>query len=227
MGYHTAWGQRLLKLSLVGLLGFLGFIPGLEKLQVLSVFTVLMAVAGMVEWAHKRKQTRASELGPWWHRVLGKIVIALIIVMPLRTWVLQAFVINGKSLEPEMPPGSHMLVWKLSIVYAPGDIVAHRHGDQVWVSRVVRIERDELVLQRNQWPEEKVPHADIIGKVISVYWRASPAMPSVSEVPSPPALTMGPATVDLDKKPQLRFLQYYYRGDGTIHSAVRGVQGRL
>ena len=174
MGYHTVWGQRLLKLSLVGLLGFLGFVPGFEKLQVLSVFTVLLAVAGIVEWTHKRKHTQASERRPSWQRVLGKIVIALIIVIPLRTWVIQAFVINGKSLEPEIPPGSHMLVWKLSNTYVPGDIVAHHHGDQTWVSRVVKVDKDSVVVQRNHWPLETLRMADVIGKVVSVYWRPSP-----------------------------------------------------
>jgi hypothetical protein len=44
----------------------------------------------------------------------------------------------------------------------------------VWVSRVVREEKEHLVLHRNQWPEEKLPRADVIGKVVSVLWRPTP-----------------------------------------------------
>lgn len=72
--------------------------------------------------------------------------------------------------------GSYVFVWKLGNTFAPGDIIAHRHSDQIWVSRVVRIEGDTFILQRNQWPEEKLPRKDVIGKVVSVYWRASPEL---------------------------------------------------
>ena len=180
MGYHAPWGQRLLKLSLIGLLGFLGLVPGLEFMAVFSFFLVLMAFAGLVEWQHRRRQMDHS-LPPrkWWHTALGTVLFALVIVIPLRAWVLQSFVIAGKSLEPEMPVGSRVLVWKLTRQFAPGDIVAHKHGAQVWVSRLVRAEKEQLIVQRNQWPEEKLPRADVIGKVVSVYWRASPAPRSI------------------------------------------------
>jgi len=79
-----------------------------------------------------------------------------------------------KSLEPELPVGSRVLVWKLTRQFAPSDIVAHKHGNRVWVSRVVREEKEQLVVQRNQWPEEKLPRADVIGKVVSVLWRGTP-----------------------------------------------------
>ena len=87
--------------------------------------------------------------------------------------MLQSFVINGKSVEPEIPVGSYVFVWKLGNTFSPGDIIAHRHGNQIWVSRVVREEGDTFILQRNQWPEERLPNKDVIGKVVSVYWRAS------------------------------------------------------
>ena len=180
MGYHTVWGQRLLKLSLLGLLGFLGFMPGWERMQIFSVFLVFAAIGGFIERYHLTQQGRAKlPSRPWWHKALATVVLATIIVIPLRAWVLQPFKINGKSLEPEMPPGSHMLVWKLSREFAPGDIVAHRHGEQTWVSRVVRREADNLIVQRNHWPEETLPLRDVIGKVVSVYWRASPEVKTV------------------------------------------------
>ncbi|MEQ1860607.1 MAG: protein kinase [Chthoniobacteraceae bacterium] len=176
MGYHTPWGRRLLKLSFIGLLGFLGFVPGLEFMAVCSVFFVLMAVASLIEWWCRRRQLdRSLPVRKWWHKALVNVLLAIIIVIPLQAWVLQAFVIPVNSMEPELPAGSRVLVWKLTRRFTPGDIVAHKHGDRVWVSRVVREEKEQLVVQRNQWPEEKRPRADVIGKVVSVFWRASPA----------------------------------------------------
>jgi hypothetical protein len=65
-------------------------------------------------------------------------------------------------------------VWRLANHFAPGDIVVHKHGEQTWVARVVRVESDKITVQRNRWPEETLPLRDVIGKVVSVYWRASP-----------------------------------------------------
>jgi serine/threonine protein kinase len=175
MGFHTVWGQRLLKLSLLGLLGFLGFVPGWEKMQVLSVFLVLMLVASVVEKWHRYRQA-AQTLPPrsWWHKSLTSIGIALLMVIPLRAWVLESYIIPVNSMEPELPKGSRVLVWKLTRQFAPSDIIVHKHGELVWVSRVVSAGDDHLITQRNQWPEETLPNKDVIGKVISVYWRATP-----------------------------------------------------
>ena len=174
MGFHTVWGQRLMKLSLPGVLGFLGFVPGLEKLSVLSAFLVFLFIASFIEWANRQFHDQAFvPRQPWWQRALHSIVIALLIVVPLRAWVVQAYVIPVNSMEPELPKGSRVLVWKLTRHFAPGDIIVHRHGDQVWVSRIMRVEGDTFILQRNQWPEEKLPNKNVIGKVVSVYWRAS------------------------------------------------------
>ena len=176
MGYHTKWGQRLLKLSFIGFLCFLGFVPGLEVLRLLMVFFTFMGVATVIEWRHRiRSGEIPKSARSRWHKVMMTVVVAILIVIPLRVWVIEAFIVPAKSLEPEIPLGSRVLVWKLSDKYAPGDIIAHRHGNQVWVSRVVRVADDHLITQRNQWPEEKMPRGDVIGKVVSVYWRASPA----------------------------------------------------
>lgn len=172
MGYHTAWGQRLLILSLIGCLGFLGFIPGLLSLRILTVLFALMAVAAVVEKAHAWQQHTPART--WVHKVLWIGLLVLLFVIALHTWVLEAFVIKGRSIEPEAPTGSHILVWKLWNAYAPGDIVAYRHGEQTWVARVVSAEGRHLTVVRNTTPAEVLPLKDIIGKVVSVYWRTKP-----------------------------------------------------
>lgn len=180
MGYHTLWGQWLLKLSLLGFLGFLGFVPGWERMQVFSVFLVLMAVGGLVEWFHRKRRTRqVMPARTWWHKAIAAIVMAILIVIPLRAWVVSAYKINGKSLSPEMPPGSQVLVWKLATSFTPGDILAHRHGEEVWVSRVVNSDAGLLRISRTGTPVETIPVSEVIGKVVSVYWRA-PAQESTT-----------------------------------------------
>ncbi len=165
----------MLKLSFVGFLSFLGFVPGLEMLRILMVFFTFMGVAAVIEWRHRiRAGESPKSARSRWHKVMITTAIVIAIVIPLRAWVIEAYVIPVKSLEPELPAGSRVLVWKLANHYVPNDIIAHKHGEQVWVSRVVRVSDEKIVVQRNQWPEEELPLKDVIGKVVSVYWRASP-----------------------------------------------------
>ena len=126
------------------------------------------------DFHHDRELDRSRPVRKWWRKALGTLIFASVLALVLQAWVLQAFVIPVKSLEPELPAGSRVLVWKLSRQFAPGDIIAHKHGAQIWVSRVVRDEQGQLVLQRNQQPEELLPRADVIGKVVSVLWRPTP-----------------------------------------------------
>ena len=175
MGFHTLWGQRLLKLSFVGFLGFLGFVPGLERLSVLSVFLAFAPLAAIVEKAHGWfGKGRPHPSAKWQHKVSFIVVAAIVIVIPVQAWLIQAFKMGGRSLEPEIPPGSRVLVWKLGKTYAPGDIIAHRHSDQVWIARVVKTGDGTVDITRNLTPPETLPLSEVIGKVISVYWRARP-----------------------------------------------------
>ncbi|MEO6742740.1 MAG: protein kinase, partial [Chthoniobacteraceae bacterium] len=142
----------------------------------LATVIVLAGAAFLWMLAKNLKSTSGSRFTSW-RRLSGQAIVPTIaIVILLRAWVLQAFVIPVNSMAPELPAGSRVLVWKLTRQFAPGDIIAHKHGDLVWVSRVVREEKEQLVLQRNEWPEEKLPRADVIGKVISVLWRGSGAV---------------------------------------------------
>jgi hypothetical protein len=89
--------------------------------------------------------------------------------------VIQPFVVPNISMEPEITKGSRILVWKLTSTFAPGDIVAYRHGDRIWVARVKQAGPTGLTLQLNKSPSTEVQPDVVVGKVISVLWRPSPA----------------------------------------------------
>ena len=96
------------------------------------------------------------------------------VALLLRAFVIHAFVVPNDSMSPEITKGSRILVWKLTSTYAPGDIVAYRHEDRVWVARVTQVGPTMLTLQKNKLPSTAVHLEAVVGKVISVFWRPSP-----------------------------------------------------
>jgi len=126
---------------------------------------------------------------PWWKRQLIRVIAALAIVLPLRQFVIAPYVIAGSSAEPELPSGSHILVWKPGQAFAPGDMIAYDHEGKTFVGRVLGASDSTVSVNRNGQPNESVPRAGVIGKVISVYWRATPHAGSVASPPTTPAIT--------------------------------------
>ena len=98
---------------------------------------------------------------------------AILFTLIVRAYFLQPFHVAGGGVEPEIPIGSRILVWKFHPHIAPGDIIAHWHDYQVWVSRVVSADASGVIINRNGQPDETIPNATVLGKVVSVYWRAS------------------------------------------------------
>jgi signal peptidase I len=102
------------------------------------------------------------------------LVPAIAVALLLRTFVIHAFVVPNDSMSPEITKGSRILAWKLTSTYAPGDIVAYRHEDKVWVARVTHVGPQMLTLQKNGLPSTEVQLEAVVGNVISVFWRPSP-----------------------------------------------------
>ncbi len=98
---------------------------------------------------------------------------AILFTLIVRAYFLQPFYVAGGGVDPEIPVGSRILVWKFHPHIAPGDIIAHWHKYQVWASRVVRADDSGFIINRNGQPDETIPNATVLGKVVSVYWRAS------------------------------------------------------
>ena len=102
-----------------------------------------------------------------------QLPVAFVIAMVIRTFFLQPFRAATDSAAPEIPRGSHFLVWKLAHNFAPGDLIAYRQEGWAYVGRVARNEGGVVSVNRNGRSDIAVPPGDILGRVISVYWRAA------------------------------------------------------
>jgi signal peptidase I len=54
-------------------------------------------------------------------------LIVLVAAGFVRTFVAEPFLVTATYVEPELPRGSRILVWKLSGNFIAGDVVAYRH----------------------------------------------------------------------------------------------------
>jgi tRNA A-37 threonylcarbamoyl transferase component Bud32 len=102
-----------------------------------------------------------------------RFLAVIVIVLVVRAFLLQPFRAETDAAAPEIPRGSHFLVWKPTHHFTPGDLIAYRHEGWVSVGRVVRNEGGVLSVNRNGEADAVVSREAILGKVISVYWRAS------------------------------------------------------
>ena len=182
LGFSSRWGTRLVGLAIIGVAVALGIFGTRDLTYWLLIAFTLLAFLVPLEWRG------------WWRKPLKNILIALLIVVPLRAWFVQTYVVKGVSIEPEVPQGSHVLVWKFSREFSPGDILAYKHGDQTWVGRVVRVDNEKVTLQRNGTPEESISKDLLIGKVVSVYWRAAVKTLQVRSQPDRSPAKAGPST---------------------------------
>jgi signal peptidase I len=109
----------------------------------------------------------------WLHRMVGQLLAALIIAFFLRTFFIAPYRAETDASAPEIPRGSHLFVWKLAHDFAPGDIIAYHKDNFVNVGRVAGGDAGNVIVNRNGEADTPVPRNAIIGKVVSVYWRAS------------------------------------------------------
>lgn len=152
-------------------------------LPVALATTILVAGAGFLYMLARNIKTAGRTRAESWKRTAGRTIVpAIAVALLLRTFVIHAFVVPNDSMSPEITKGSRILVWKLTSTYAPGDIVAYRHEDKVWVARVTQVGLTMLTLQKNKLPSTEVHLEAVVGKVISVFWRPSPGV-AVPEAP--------------------------------------------
>jgi len=115
-----------------------------------------------------------NKFGPRFLRWLTfEVPAAILILLILRTFILQPFRIPTDAAAPELPRGSQFMVWKLARNFAPGDLVAYHNANWDSVGRVTSRANDGLMVNRNGQGDVNIPYRDIIGKVFSVWWRAS------------------------------------------------------
>ncbi|MDR3402031.1 MAG: protein kinase [Chthoniobacter sp.] len=199
----------------------------------LAVAAIWFIIRRVKRAANKPLEGAQPATHTWWRKTLVWILFALIVAIPVRLFLIGPYVVIGDRAAPEIPSGSKILVWKLSGSFSPGDMIAyvkehpepqwHLHispsgdviayakGDNTYVGRVVRATGTSLTVNRNGEPDDTIPRSRVIGRVISVYWRATPLSPGANASNATPEITRVEVSADKAVVKQRRF-----NGEGLL-----------
>lgn len=138
---------------------------------------LLGAVIGMVSlnmWALERlvplDTAPGSELPKWgWFRrwILWPMV-AVIVALLVRQYVLGVYRAANDAVAPEIPVGSRVFVYKLVRTFGPGDIIIYHRDGRNMLGRVVKDgpKNGQVMVERRGQAPQAILVDDVIGKVV-------------------------------------------------------------
>lgn len=188
-------------IGFLGSLGFLGYVPVSGAHRCFGFFGFagffgLLGVAMIVEKAVTWRATTTTTIGQkpnlrtnpekhhslWrkkaaekysWNNIVKSVALAMVIAMVVKIFFLESFVAVNDSAAPELPRNSRVAVRKLTSRYVPEDMIVYKLDGKSYFGFVMSSQADSLEVRRHNEPNAKIPRTDIVGKVITVLWRAS------------------------------------------------------
>ena len=100
--------------------------------------------------------------------IVMSIAFALVIAFAVKATVAESFYAVTNGVSPEVPMGAHVLAYRLTSSYSPGDIVVFKDKERFLLSRVTAVADDghQLTVQKNDQPEEQVSMDHVVGRVV-------------------------------------------------------------
>ncbi|MEQ1850815.1 MAG: serine/threonine-protein kinase [Chthoniobacteraceae bacterium] len=153
-----------------------------------SLATVILLAGAAFLWmlAKNIKHASGSCITSWKRQLGRSIVPTIAVVLLLRAFVMQPFWAVTDATAPEIPRGSLVLVWKPTRIFAAGELIAYIERGRVNLGRITKASEGAVFVKRNGSEPTSVLHSDIVGKVLSVLWRATPGAGATEVPPSPP-----------------------------------------
>lgn len=100
----------------------------------------------------EEKQEETKQKGSLWE-FIRSIIIALLIVIPIRAWVAQPFIVQGNSMVPNFHNGEYLIIDQFSYhFYKPerGEVVVFRYPrqpSQFFIKRVIGLPGDNVEIK--------------------------------------------------------------------------------
>lgn len=145
---------------------------------------------------------KTSENGFW--AVAKVVIISMVIVLPIRAFIVQPFIVQGASMEPTYYEREYLVIDELSYTLSDpkrGDVIVFRYPrnpSQFFIKRIIGL------------PGERV---EIRGGDVYVRANKSADAMRLDEEYLPEDLKTSPDTItDLDEK------EYFVMGDNRFHS---------
>jgi len=95
------------------------------------------------------------------------VAVCLVLNFSFRWAVAEPFYVPGKAVDPVVPQGSRVLVYKLASVFRAGDVVAFRSLKGEILLAIVKTDQGHVLpVSRNGEADREVSHARVIGRVV-------------------------------------------------------------
>jgi tRNA A-37 threonylcarbamoyl transferase component Bud32 len=146
--------------------------PELRYQQARQVKTEVETIAGTPSPTPRlgrlRRFGRRVRERVWTRKTVWTLLVAVVVALLVRTFVIEVFWTVGDSVSPEIPQGSYAMVFKLVRSYRPGDIIVYREEGRALLARVAAAgpTPQGLLVERSRQTPRYVPAAAVAGRVI-------------------------------------------------------------
>lgn len=120
----------------------------------------------MTEELNMPTESVGRSVGRFFWELVKAFLIAMVIIIPIRYFLIQPFFVRGASMEPTFDDGQYLIIDQLSYRFrepARGEVVVFRYPNnpaQFFIKRIVglpgetvKIENSQLVVQNKQHPQ--------------------------------------------------------------------------
>lgn len=99
---------------------------------------------------------KSSRRGAIWE-IIRFVIVTLLIVVPIRTYVAQPFIVSGLSMTPSFDDGEYLIIDELSYLFRPpdrGEVVVFRYPkdpSKFFIKRVVNLPGETVTIQNRTY----------------------------------------------------------------------------
>ena len=161
----------------------------------------------------KKSNSFLSDLKDFSFDTIRIVVISLIVIIGIRSFVMQPFFVNGQSMEPNFYDGDYLIVNEISYRFNDperGDVIIFHYPNdprQFFIKRIVGLPGEKIEIKNNK---------------ITIYNKERPDGFTIDEVYIPEGII-----ISKSYSQELKNDEYYVLGDNRIASSDSRVWGVL
>ena len=161
----------------------------------------------------KKDNSFFSDLKDFSFDTIKIIIISLIIIIGIRSFVMQPFFVKGQSMEPNFYDGDYLIVNEIGYRFSDperGDVVIFHYPDdprQFFIKRIIGLPGEKIEIKNNK---------------VTIYNKESSSGFALDEFYLP-----GSAVILKDYSQELKNDEYYVLGDNRMASSDSRVWGVL